>query len=81
MDLLDRIKEAQTPCAWTSAYRSVVGVGRASLVEGREEKRQGLGCIMAHYGAQGPFDYPDEIVDQTAVIRIDIASLTGKRHD
>jgi hypothetical protein len=34
---------------------------------------------MEHYDAEGPFFYPDETLARTAVIRIDIESVTGKR--
>jgi hypothetical protein len=36
---------------------------------------------MEHYKAEGPFSYPDETLAQTAVIRIDIESVTGKRRE
>ena len=36
---------------------------------------------MEHYGAHAPFSYADETLAKTAVIRIDIESVTGKRRD
>jgi len=81
MDLLDEIKKAEQPCRWSAAWRSVIGFGRAVLVEDPAEKHLGLDRIMAHYGARGPFAYPNGILAQTVVIRIDIESITGKHHE
>jgi nitroimidazol reductase NimA-like FMN-containing flavoprotein (pyridoxamine 5'-phosphate oxidase superfamily) len=79
MDLLRELKRSERACGWGARYESVIGFGRAVLVADAVEKRQGIDAIMTHYGAQGPFFYPDEILAGTTVIRIDIESITGKR--
>ena len=81
MDLLREIKTGETACEWSSGYQSVIGFGRAILVEDPGEKRLGLDRIMKHYRARGPFDYPDEIFARTVIIRIDIENVSGKHHD
>jgi nitroimidazol reductase NimA-like FMN-containing flavoprotein (pyridoxamine 5'-phosphate oxidase superfamily) len=53
----------------------------AVIVEAPAEKSSALDRIMEHYGAEGPFSYPDETLARTAVIRIEIESLTGKRRE
>jgi len=64
-------------CGYTAHFKSVVGVGRASFVQGAEAKRRALDIIMSHYN--GPTGhYPDEVLDVTAVVRVDIEELTGK---
>jgi nitroimidazol reductase NimA-like FMN-containing flavoprotein (pyridoxamine 5'-phosphate oxidase superfamily) len=79
MDLLREIKQGAEPCGWGARYESVIGFGRAVIVEDPAEKRAALDRIMEHYDAEGPFTYPDETLARTAVIRIDIESVTGKR--
>jgi uncharacterized protein len=81
MDLLRELKRSETPCGWGARYESVIGFGRAVLVDDAAEKRRGIDRIMNHYGARGPFVYPDEILAGTEVIRIDIESVTGKRRE
>ena len=81
MDLLREIKPGPESCGWGACYDSVIGFGRAVIVEGPAEKRAALDRIMEHCGATGPFSYPDETLAKTAVIRIDIESLTGKRRE
>jgi nitroimidazol reductase NimA-like FMN-containing flavoprotein (pyridoxamine 5'-phosphate oxidase superfamily) len=79
MDLMREIKPGKEPCGWGALYESVIGFGRAVIVEVPAEKRAALDRIMEHCGAKGPFSYPDETLARTAVIRIDIESITGKR--
>lgn len=79
MDLLREIKPGVESCGWGALYESVIGFGRAVIVEMPAEKRTALDRIMEHCGAKGPFSYPDETLARTAVIRIDIESVTGKR--
>jgi nitroimidazol reductase NimA-like FMN-containing flavoprotein (pyridoxamine 5'-phosphate oxidase superfamily) len=79
IDILREIKTATEPCGWGALYESVIGFGRAVMVETPAEKRAALDRIMEHCGAKGPFSYPDETLARTAVIRIDIESVTGKR--
>lgn len=79
MDLLRELTQGPTACGWGARYESIIGFGRAALVENPYEKRAALDRIMDHYGAQGPFFYPDDILAKTEVIRITIESVTGKR--
>lgn len=79
MDLMREIKTAPEPCGWGALYDSVIGFGRAVIMELPAEKRAALDRIMEHCGAKGPFPYPDETLARTVVIRIDIESITAKR--
>jgi len=80
-DLLREIRQGPQPCGWGARYESVIGFGRALFVNGPDEKRAALDRIMDHYGAHGPYAYPDETLAKTAVIRIDIEQVTGKRRE
>jgi nitroimidazol reductase NimA-like FMN-containing flavoprotein (pyridoxamine 5'-phosphate oxidase superfamily) len=68
----------KTPCGWTTRYRSVIGFGKARLVEETEDKRKALDVILGHY-ARGPFEFPEEAVEKVAVIEVEVESLTGKQ--
>jgi len=59
----------------------VIGFGRAVIVEEPGEKKAALDRIMEHYGEQVPSAYKDDIFAKTTVVRIDIASVTGKRRE
>ncbi len=66
------------PCDWSFRYRNVVGEGTVHFVEGEDEKRRGLDAVMRQYGGEGG-DYPSEVLARTTILRIDIASLSGKQ--
>lgn len=73
------VVSAAQACKWTVRYRSVIGYGRVSLVEDSGEKIEALNIIMDHYSGKPDQEYPEPLVDLTAILRIDIESMTGKR--
>ncbi|MCX8006518.1 MAG: pyridoxamine 5'-phosphate oxidase family protein [Coriobacteriia bacterium] len=74
------IVPADEPCGYTARFASVIGYGRARLLATDEEKRAGLAVLMRHYG--GPEDgFEQAVLEKTAVVEIEIESMSGKRHD
>jgi len=80
VDQCDNLIRGERPCDWGMRYRSVIGFGRACFIEDREEKKKGLNCIMRHYGS-GIYEFSDNDIRNVCVIRIDIDSMTGKKHE
>lgn len=72
------VRAGKAACDWSMTYRSVVGRGLAVEITDPDGKRHALDLIMAHYGGE-PFDYPEKSLERTAVLRIDIQEMTGKR--
>ncbi len=71
------IVSGELPCDYTTNYKSVIGFGTAALVEDEAEKLDALRLIMRRHG--GPVEgFRPEILPVTAVVRIDIVSMTGK---
>lgn len=74
------VKSLGIPCQADYLYRSVIIRGRAHLVSEREEKVAALKALMEKYQPEGGYGtFPEERVAGTAVVRIDIAELTGKQ--
>ncbi len=70
---------AENPCRASYLYRSAILLGRACLVEDETERRLGLDLLMAKYQPEGGYgDYLPEKLSLTAVVRIDIESVSGK---
>jgi len=68
------------PCTgWTSRYVSVIAFGAAEIVDNRREKLRGLGHIMRKYSGRDDWEYSEKQVEETAVIRIRLSAMTGKR--
>ena len=74
-EITNRDKSA---CQWSSAYRSVIGWGSASILENPEEKKQALDVIMKHYSNRTSFEYNKKAVEEVVIIKIVVAHLSGK---
>lgn len=71
--------ESDEACDFEARHRTVIGFGKAVFVEDEAEKIKALDLIVAHF-SQKRFEYPKTNLDRTAVIRIDIESIKGKKH-
>ena len=72
------IVKALEPCSCTANYRSVIGAGRAFILDDDEDKSRGLKLIMQQYGMKD-FDFPKTKLDKTLVVKVDINNITGKK--
>jgi hypothetical protein len=76
------VRPGAAACDFSCRSESVVGTGRARVVETEEERIRGLDAIMRHY-AEGPAAaapaYRPGSLSRTSVIAVDIDSLRGKR--
>jgi len=78
MDIDAELEKSEDPCKWVMKGKSVVGVGRASILEDDGEKSHALRLIMGHY-SEGEFSFPKPALDSVSVVRVDISSITGKK--
>jgi len=65
-------------CDWGMKFKSVIGFGKAFIVEDVESKKAALDVIMAHY-SDGSFEYDQKKLERTVVIKVEIESMTGKK--
>ena len=72
------VVKSEKPCGWTMKYRSVIGVGRAYILESDQEKSHGLRLIMRQYTG-GDFSFPKSTLDRTSVVKVDIRRISGKQ--
>ncbi|MGB6281314.1 MAG: pyridoxamine 5'-phosphate oxidase family protein, partial [Syntrophobacteria bacterium] len=56
----------------------VIGFGKGSVVEDLEEKKKGLDAIMQHYAGRS-FEYVEAAIENTAIIKVEVESMTGKK--
>jgi hypothetical protein len=78
-DIDQEFIEAENACDWGLRYRSVIGFGRAAILEESEKKRRGFDLIMRQYSDRS-YTYPDGEVMGTTIIKVDISSMTGKKN-
>lgn len=62
-------------------YQSIYGVGKAALVSDLTEKEHALRLVLKHeVGHDVPGNIDPHDLEYVGVIRIDVASFTGKQH-
>jgi hypothetical protein len=74
-----RIVPADRACRWAARYTSLVGNGRAEILEDRESKIHGLHVLMRQQSGRDGWTYPEDALERMVVVRISIDSVTGKR--
>jgi len=71
--------ESDMACDFEAKHRTVVGFGKATFIEDEVEKIKVLDMIVAQFSNKR-FEYPKTNLNCTAVVRIDIESIKGKKH-
>ncbi len=66
-------------CDWGMKYSSVVGYGNISVVRDPVLRKNGLDCIMKHYGGDQNFTYEEKVMARTTILKLDITEMTGKK--
>ncbi|MBP7401446.1 MAG: pyridoxamine 5'-phosphate oxidase family protein [Clostridia bacterium] len=74
-----RLLPGDEACDWSATFESVVGIGRMRIVTDPDERVLGMDRIMARHGMAGKPVYNPAVFARTAVLRLDVASMTGKR--
>lgn len=69
----------ESPCDWSTKYRSVIGYGTVEIITDFEEKKKGLDIIMAHYRKPVNNVYKDKQVDFIVILKLIIEQITGKQ--
>ncbi|UCH89661.1 MAG: pyridoxamine 5'-phosphate oxidase family protein [Thermoplasmata archaeon] len=77
-DIETEVKLGKTACDWGMAYQSVIGFGKALMVEDVAEKRKALELITAQY-ADKAYKITDGAAKETQVFKVEISTMTGKR--
>jgi nitroimidazol reductase NimA-like FMN-containing flavoprotein (pyridoxamine 5'-phosphate oxidase superfamily) len=68
---------AETAYGVTAEYESVIGFGQARIITGAEAVG-GLDLLLAHCG-YADFAYDKAVMERVRMIKIELASFTGKR--
>ncbi len=79
IDIDQELVKDKKACNCSMKYRSVIGFGKAELIEDIESKRKAFDIIMQNY-SDGSFEYPVEAIKNTVIIiKVEIESMTGKK--
>jgi uncharacterized protein len=71
----------EKPCDVNTAYKSVIILGNAKLVDG-EKKVEALKAVVSKYTPHlANIPFPENMLKATSVIEIEIVEATGKRYE
>jgi len=79
MDTDHKLTNAEKDCDWGMKFSSVVGYGKITIVNDPEERKRGLDSIMSQYSGRKEFSYDERVMSGTAILRLDIEEITGKK--
>ena len=77
MDCQNALQHGETACTHSYYYASVLGEGKAEILEG-DEKCKGLSALMLHMAGRNDV-FTAEMADKVAVIAIRVDALTAKK--
>lgn len=67
------------PCNYSMNYYSVIGFGKAYLIENFDDKKEALNIIMKHYLNRKNFEYKERLFIRLTIFKVEIDMLTGKK--
>lgn len=80
LDTNHAVNEGSIACEYSFRFRSIIGNGRAALVESMEEKKEALRQIMSHYSDRTDWVFSDAEAAAVAIIRLDVLDIACKEH-
>ena len=73
-----KLLEAESACGHSAKYQSVIGYGRLSVINDKDEKTLALNCIMKQASGRGDWEFPEAALERTAVYKLEVKTLSCK---
>lgn len=80
MDTNYQLQESEIPCSYSACYQSIIGTGKISFVEGKEEKKEALKLIMQHNTGKADWTFSEEMLQAVCVFRLEAENLSCKEN-
>ena len=74
-----KIRTADKACAWGASFESIIGTGYVTFLSNAEDKHHALTILMKKYGFEGEPDFSPEMLKRTAVLKLEVREMTGKK--
>ncbi len=75
------LRKNSIACDHTMCYQSIIGEGKASIIDDLEEKKMALNRIMLHNTGKDDWNFPEAMLRQTNVFRIEVENISCKIHE
>ena len=81
VDIKKELITSEKVCNCGMKYYSVIGSGKAKIIEDKNKKKKILDNIIQKYtkNYHKSFKYPENTLKKTAVIKVKLTELTGKK--
>jgi len=81
VDIKNELITSENVCNYGMKYYSVIGSGKAKIIEDNNKKKKILDNIIQKYteNYHKSFKYPENTLKKTAVIKVELTELTGKK--
>jgi nitroimidazol reductase NimA-like FMN-containing flavoprotein (pyridoxamine 5'-phosphate oxidase superfamily) len=80
MDCSHSITRHEQACEWSAEHESVIGYGSVSFLEKDFERKSAMDAIMKKYGFEGTPEYSPHVFGRTALYKLTVESMNGKRN-
>lgn len=80
MDADYQLMTAETACAHSAFYSSIIGEGGISEVLESESKKSALNLIMLNATGKGSWNFPSIMIKKVGVFKIEAANFSCKAH-
>lgn len=82
MDYEYGLEEGKTPCQYSYRFASIIGNGRAELVEESEEKIKALEIIMKHQTGKDFKDFEEnpKFAEMVGILKVTVNNYSCKQH-
>lgn len=79
IDINHELVAGDVACKFTMKFKSIIGSGKAFVVNDKEEKIKGLNIIMSQYSDMDKFEYNDKAIDNVLIVKIEVSEMAGKQ--
>lgn len=79
-DTKHELVTSDTACGHSYLYQSIMGKGQVKIVADRDTKIKGLNQIMHHYTGKSDYEFNENMLERTAVIKLAVTEWSCKEH-
>lgn len=75
------LSAGEMACDYTAKYSCVMGFGKLEVItDGNEEKRHALNIIMNHYTDKGDWEYSENMISRTCILKLEVQKISCKEN-
>jgi len=79
-DRVIKVLRREEACGFTTAFESVIGLGKISAVEDEKERVRALALLVKKFGFKGEPEFSPQALALTTVLKLELDEVSGKRH-